>query len=76
MVSAVHSAFQIASSTASPVSSKSGVITPAGRVDTVTGDAADRLYVRLGWTRVGEIPDYALYPDGRPCATTIFWKKL
>ena len=45
-------------------------------LDTVTGDAADRLYVRLGWTRVGEIPDYALYPDGRPCATTIFWKKL
>lgn len=45
-------------------------------LDTVTGDAADRLYVRLGWTRVGEIPDYALYPDGRPCSTTIFWKRL
>src|SRR5436305_808803 len=26
-----------------------------------TGDAA-RLYARLGWTRVGDIPDYALYP--------------
>jgi ribosomal protein S18 acetylase RimI-like enzyme len=45
-------------------------------LDTATGDAAERLYVRLGWTRVGEIPDYALYPDGQPCATTIFWKGL
>lgn len=45
-------------------------------LDTVTGDPAERLYLRLGWTRVGEIPDYALYPDGRPCSTTIFWKEL
>ena len=45
-------------------------------LDAVTGDAAARLYARLGWTRVGEIPGYALYPDGRPCDTTIFWKAL
>ena len=45
-------------------------------LDTVTGDAAERLYGRLGWTRVGVIPGYALYPDGRPCATTVFWKGL
>jgi GNAT superfamily N-acetyltransferase len=45
-------------------------------LDTVTGDAAERLYTRLGWTRVGVIPGYALYPDGRPCDTTIFWKAL
>lgn len=45
-------------------------------LDTVTGDAAERLYQRLGWTRVGEIPNYALYPDGRPCATTVFYKEL
>jgi GNAT superfamily N-acetyltransferase len=45
-------------------------------LDTVTADDAERLYERLGWTRVGVIPDYALYPDGRPCATTIFWKTL
>jgi GNAT superfamily N-acetyltransferase len=45
-------------------------------LDTVTGDAAERLYTRLGWTRVGEIPGYALYPDGRPCSTTVFWKGL
>ena len=45
-------------------------------LDTVTGDDAERLYERLGWTRVGVIPNYALYPDGRPCATTVFWKAL
>jgi GNAT superfamily N-acetyltransferase len=45
-------------------------------LDTVTGDAAERLYLRLGWTRVGVIPNYALYPDGRPCDTTVFWKAL
>ena len=45
-------------------------------LDTVTGDAAESLYTRLGWTRVGVIPGYALYPDGRPCDTTVFWKAL
>ena len=39
-------------------------------------DEAVRLYERLGWTKVGVIPDYALYPDGRPCDTTIFWKNV
>ena len=45
-------------------------------LDTVTGDAAERLYTRLGWTRAGVIPNYALYPDGRPCDTTVFWKAV
>ena len=45
-------------------------------LDTVTGDDAERLYERLGWTKVGVIPEYALYPDGRPCDTTIFYKAL
>ncbi len=45
-------------------------------LDTVTGDSAEFLYERLGWTRVGVISGYALYPDGRPCDTTIFWKAL
>jgi GNAT superfamily N-acetyltransferase len=45
-------------------------------LDTVTGDAAERLCERLGWTRVGVIPGYALYPDGRPCDTTVFWKTI
>jgi len=45
-------------------------------LDTVTGDDAERLYGRLGWTRVGVIPNYALYPDGRWCDTTVFWKAV
>jgi len=45
-------------------------------LDTVTGDAAERLYERLGWIKVGVIPGYALYPDGRPCDTTVLWKAL
>ena len=45
-------------------------------LDTVTGSDAERLYERLGWTRAGVVPDYALYPDGRLCDTTIFWKSL
>ncbi|HTR39830.1 MAG TPA: GNAT family N-acetyltransferase [Bryobacteraceae bacterium] len=45
-------------------------------LDTVTGDNAERLYTRLGWQRVGVIPNYALYPDGRFCDTTVFYKQL
>jgi GNAT superfamily N-acetyltransferase len=45
-------------------------------LDTVTNEAAERLYTRGGWTRVGVIPSYALYPDGVACAATIFYKKL
>lgn len=45
-------------------------------LDTATGDSGERVYTRLGWTRVGIIPKYALYPDGRWCDTTIFFKQL
>jgi GNAT superfamily N-acetyltransferase len=45
-------------------------------LDTVTGGDAERLYQRLGWIRVGEVPGYALWPDGRPCATTYYYKEL
>lgn len=45
-------------------------------LDTVTGGDAERLYQRLGWERVGVIPDYALFPDGRFCSTTVFYRKL
>jgi hypothetical protein len=45
-------------------------------LDTVTGGDAERLYTRAGWQRVGEIPDYALMPDGAYCATTVFYKAL
>lgn len=45
-------------------------------LDTVEGGDAERLYERLGWQRVGAIPDYALMPDGAPCATVVFYKRL
>ena len=44
-------------------------------LDTASDDA-ERLYARNGWQRCGEIPSYALWPDGRPCATTLFFKFL
>jgi GNAT superfamily N-acetyltransferase len=45
-------------------------------LDSVTfGDAA-RLYERLGWQRVGDIPDYALFPSGGLCSTTVYYRKL
>jgi ribosomal protein S18 acetylase RimI-like enzyme len=37
---------------------------------------AERLYERLGWQRVGVVPDYALMPDGVLCATTFFYKHV
>lgn len=45
-------------------------------LDTALAGAAERLYTRAGWTRVGVIPGYALFPDGSPCDTVVFWKKL
>lgn len=45
-------------------------------LDTATGGDADRLYRRLGWTPVGDIPGYALLPQGEPCGTTIFYRDL
>ena len=45
-------------------------------LDTVTGGDAERLYARQGWQRCGVIPAYALFPDGAPCATTVFFKNL
>ena len=45
-------------------------------LDAVTDGDAARLYERIGWTTVGVIPNYALYPDGRFCDTTVFWKTI
>jgi GNAT superfamily N-acetyltransferase len=45
-------------------------------LDTKCGDAAEKLYARGGWTRVGVIPNYALNPDGTPCDTVVFYKDL
>jgi len=45
-------------------------------LDTVTGGDGYRLYAGNGWQRCGEIPNYALWPDGAPCPTTIYFKSL
>ena len=44
-------------------------------LDTASAEA-ERLYERCGWTRVGVIPGYALDPDGTPCDTTYFYRRL
>ena len=45
-------------------------------LDAVTGGDGARLYERLGWTRVGDIPNYALYPQGGLCSTTYYYREL
>ena len=45
-------------------------------LDTATGSEAEAIYPRFGWQRVGVIPDYALFPDGRYCDTTLFFKRI
>jgi GNAT superfamily N-acetyltransferase len=45
-------------------------------LDTNTGSDAERLYARLGWVRVGEIPGYSIQPRGGLRATTVFYKEL
>jgi len=45
-------------------------------LDTVTAGDGERLYARQGWQQCGVIPHYALWPDGSPCSTTIFFKSL
>jgi len=45
-------------------------------LDTATGSEAEAIYPRLGWERVGVIPDYALWPEGGLCATTFFYKRV
>ncbi len=45
-------------------------------LDTVTGGDAERLYTKLDWQVCGQIPDYALWPKGGLCSTTIFYKRL
>jgi GNAT superfamily N-acetyltransferase len=44
-------------------------------LDTASAEAA-RLYAKLGWVRVGVVPDYALLPGGGFCDTTFFYRRL
>jgi GNAT superfamily N-acetyltransferase len=45
-------------------------------LDAVTDGDGARLYERLGWTRVGDVPNFALMPDGKPCSATYFYRAL
>ena len=45
-------------------------------LDTETGSPAAALYEALGWQRSGEIPNFALTPDGELVSTTYYWKDL
>ena len=45
-------------------------------LDTCKGSAAEQLYRSMGWTRVGEVPNFALNPDGSWCDTVFFYKQL
>ena len=45
-------------------------------LDAVSDGDAARLYARMGWNRVGPVPGYALMPDGAPCDTTFFYRRL
>ena len=45
-------------------------------LDAVTGGDAARLYECLGWVRVGDIPAYALFPQGGLCSTTVYYRNL
>ena len=45
-------------------------------LDTQSGSPAERLYLRLGWSVVGVVKDYAALPDGRLAGTTLMVKRL
>lgn len=40
-------------------------------LDTISGSAAARLYERSSWEKVGDIPAYALMPEGEMAPTTV-----
>jgi GNAT superfamily N-acetyltransferase len=43
---------------------------------TLTGGDASRLYERLGWVHVGDVPGYARLPDGEPCVMSYYYRDL
>ena len=45
-------------------------------LDTCKGGSAEQLYSSMGWIRVGEVPGFALNPDGSLCDTVFFYKKI
>jgi GNAT superfamily N-acetyltransferase len=45
-------------------------------LDTCKGGAAEKLYTSMDWRRIGEVPKFALNPDGSWCGAVFFYKQL
>jgi GNAT superfamily N-acetyltransferase len=45
-------------------------------LSTHEGTDADRIYERLGWTRAGVIPDYAVLPNGELAGNAFYFLRL
>jgi GNAT superfamily N-acetyltransferase len=45
-------------------------------LDTRLGDAAEQLYTRMGYTRVGVVPRFAMSSAGTLDATVVFYREL
>lgn len=45
-------------------------------LDTQSGSGAEPFYQQLGWVKSGEIPNFALSPEGQLCATSYYYKVL
>jgi GNAT superfamily N-acetyltransferase len=45
-------------------------------LSTHEGTEADRIYERLGWTRAGVIPDYAVLPSGTLAGNAFYFLRL
>lgn len=45
-------------------------------LDVLEGQAAERLYLSLGWQRAGLIPQYARWQDGKLYGTVVMYKLL
>jgi GNAT superfamily N-acetyltransferase len=45
-------------------------------LDTLLGSKSEEVYRHLGWTRAGEIPQYAAAPDGGIFPTVVYFKAI
>lgn len=45
-------------------------------LDTESGSTAELVFRRLGWTEVGQIPNFSLSPGGDLRSETFFYKQL
>jgi len=45
-------------------------------LDTMSDSAAERLYLRTGYIKMGVIPNFALWPDGGFGDTSFFYKEI